>query len=147
MKIGLVFFVILASILNTVQSGSNAALNKAFERPFWAAICISAIGLTTVLAVALVSGQRWPSGEVFSRTPWWAWIGGVFGAVYVLSIVLAADKLGAAVFTSLTVTVAVITSLVMDHFGLMGFQQHPAGVARIGGGILMIAGLALIARF
>ncbi len=97
--------------------------------------------------MALVSGQRLPSADDIALVPWWAWIGGVMGATYILSMVLAADQLGAAVFMGVTVTMAVITSLVMDHFGLMGFEQHPAGVGRIVGGLLMVVGLALIAKF
>ena len=46
-----------------------------------------------------------------------------------------------------TVTVAIVTSLVMDHFGLLGFEIHKAGLARIAGGILMVAGIGLIAAF
>jgi transporter family-2 protein len=36
---------------------------------------------------------------------------------------------------------------VLDHFGLIGFELHPAGVARILGCLLMVAGLVLIWRF
>ena len=46
-----------------------------------------------------------------------------------------------------TVTAAVITSLIMDHFGLLGFEVKPAGMGRIAGGALMVAGLGLIAKF
>jgi transporter family-2 protein len=147
MKIGLILFVALAGILNTLQSGSNATLNKTLERPVWAIVCVFAVALATALLFALVSGQRLPSREQMALVPWWAWPGGVLGAVYILSMMLAADKLGAAVFMSLTVTMAVITSLIMDHFGLMGFQRHTAGWGRIAGGALMAAGLALIAKF
>ena len=40
-----------------------------------------------------------------------------------------------------------LRKLLLDHFGLMGFSVHPAGWGRITGGLLMIAGVALIARF
>lgn len=57
------------------------------------------------------------------------------------------QKIGAAPFIGLTVTAAVITSLVMDHFGLLGFKVHAASVGRVVGACLMLAGLALVARF
>ena len=58
-----------------------------------------------------------------------------------------AEHLGSAVFMATTVTAAVVMSLLLDHFGLVGFKQHAAGVGRIAGAILMFAGLALIARY
>lgn len=147
MKIGLLVFVALAGILNTVQSGLNTTLNKTVDRPLWSVVCVFSVALATALAIALVSGQRPPSGADLARLPWWAWTGGMLGAVYIVSMVLAADKLGAAVFMCVTVTMAVLTSLAMDHFALLGFDRHPAGPARIAGGLLMVAGLLLIARY
>ena len=136
--------VVATGILNTIQSGSNATLNKTLDRPLWSIVIIFSVALTTSLVMALVTGQRLPSADDVALVPWWAWVGGVMGATYILSMVLAADQLGAAVFMGVTVTLAVITSLVMDHFGLMGFEQHQAGVGRIVGGLLMVVGLALI---
>ena len=143
----LVPLVIAAGILNTIQSGSNATLNKTLHQPVWAVVVVFAVALTTSIAAAVISGQRLPSAAEIVEAPWWAWIGGIFGACYILSMMLAADRLGAAVFMGVTVTTAVVTSLVMDHFGLLGFEVHRAGIGRIAGGVLMVAGLALIARF
>ncbi len=147
MNAALILLVVIAGILNTVQSGSNATLHKTLDRPVWCVVAVFAVALATSLIAALAKGEPFPSTASLARAPWWAWIGGVFGALYILSMMLAADKLGAAVFMGITVTLAVVTSLVMDHFGLMGFDVHKAGVARILGGALMIGGLALIAKF
>jgi bacterial/archaeal transporter family-2 protein len=48
--------------------------------------------------------------------------------------------MGSAVFTGITVTAAVVTAIVFDHFALMGFKHHPAWVLRVAGATL-IAGL------
>jgi bacterial/archaeal transporter family-2 protein len=45
------------------------------------------------------------------------------------------------------VTAAVVTSIVFDHFALMGFKHHPVLVLRIAGAALMVAGLWLVATF
>ena len=146
----LVAFMIVAALLNTVQAGANTTLNKALAAPVWAAFAVGCGTFVTTLAVAvgttLVTGQR-PTAAAFGSVPWWGWIGGALGAIYVLANVLVADKVGAAVFIGVTVTVAIITSLAMDHFGLLGFEVHKAGIARIMGGALMIAGIGLIAKF
>jgi transporter family-2 protein len=40
----------------------------------------------------------------------------------------------------------VTPSVVLDHFGVFGLPRHPAGIARVLGGALLIAGVALMRR-
>jgi transporter family-2 protein len=79
-------------------------------------------------------------------TPWWGWLGGVLGAVYAVATVLLARELGAAPLTALIVTGQLVCSVVLDHFGWVGFTEHAAGLGRIVGCVLMVAGFVLIAR-
>lgn len=52
--------------------------------------------------------------------------------------------MGAASFTGLTVTASVVFSVLLDHYGLIGFEQHAAGWGRIVGAALMCAGVLLV---
>ena len=137
---------VLGGSLNTVQSGANAALQKAIGQPLATALIVSAVNAAVYLALIPVLGIAWP-GARFAQVPWWAWFGGALGAVYVLSVIYFAEKLGAATFTGLSVAAALITSVILDHFGWVGFQQHTAGLWRILGCALMVGGLGLIAVF
>jgi transporter family-2 protein len=38
-------------------------------------------------------------------------------------------------------------SVIFDHFGWLGFTEHPAGIARVLGCVLMVIGIALISIF
>lgn len=141
-------FALLAGALNSVQAGANASLNKSLEQPFSAALIITLVSLSTILVTGGVSGQlAWPGSAKLTSLPWWAWIGGLLGATYVMSQLLVAQKVGAAIYVALTVTASVLASLVLDHFGWLGFEQHAAGLGRLLGGALMVAGVALIAMF
>jgi Putative inner membrane exporter, YdcZ len=80
-------------------------------------------------------------------TPWWGWLGGALGAVYAVTMVLLARELGAATLTALAVTGQLVCSVMLDHFGWVGFNEHAAGIGRIVGCLLMVAGFFLIARF
>ena len=139
-------FAVLGGCLNTVQSGANAALQKAIGQPLATALIVSAVNAVVYLALIPVLGIAWP-GARFAQVPWWAWFGGALGAAYVLSVIYFAEKLGAATFTGLSVTAALITSVILDHFGWVGFQQHTAGLWRVLGCALMVGGLGLIAVF
>ena len=142
----LLAFAAATGVLNTIQAGSNTTLGKTTGTPVWSTAIVFAVALCTTIAVGLVSGQRVAPGTL-SQLPWWAWIGGCFGALYVLCMMIVANKVGAAVFMALTVTAAIVTSMAMDHFGLMGFEPHPAGLGRIAGALAIIVGVGLIAAF
>ena len=136
----------LGGVLNTVQSGSNATLAKSMGQPMLAAIIVSIANLALYLAVSPFVGLGMPKDNLGS-IPWWAWLGGLFGATYVLASIFFAEKLGAAIFIGLTVTAGVMTSVLMDHFGLVGFKQHTLGVGRLVGCAFMLGGLALVCAF
>ncbi len=142
---GLISF--LGGVLNTVQSGSNATLAKTLDQPILAALIVTAVNGIVYLAVAPFIGLHLPKDGAFAVVPWWAWLGGTFGAIYVLSSIFFAQKLGGGVFIGLTVTAGVVTSVLMDHYGLVGFKQHTASWPRLVGAALMIGGLALVSLF
>jgi transporter family-2 protein len=147
MPIVIALAVIAAGILNTVQSGSNATLNKTLGQPILAALIVAGANVVVYLAAAPFLGFNWPGSQRLAGVPWWSWLGGAMGAVYVLASVLFAERLGAAVFTGITVTAGIITSVVLDHYGWVGFAQHTADAWRILGCLLMIVGLILVCTF
>ncbi len=137
---------LLAGIANPFQSGLNAELNKQLGKPIWAALFIYISALAALLLFQAFARQPFPTDKIAS-VPWWAWLGGL---VSILSTVIAltlAQRMGSGIFTGATLTASVITSVLLDHFGLIGFKQHTAGPGRITGCALLIAGLWLIARF
>ena len=140
-------FPIAVGALNTVQTGSNAALRRGLDQPLVAAFVVTAGALATYLALIPILGLQWPSAERVAQVPWWGWIGGVFGASYVLCTIFVAEKVGAAAFMGLTVTAGLVTSVLLDHYGWLGFDEHPAGFGRLAGAVLMMGGLALICFF
>ena len=142
---GLISF--LGGVLNTVQSGSNATLAKTLGQPILAALIVTVVNGVVYLLIAPFVGLHLPKGDAFAAVPWWAWCGGAFGGVYVLSSIFFAQKLGGGIFIGLTVTAGVVTSVVMDHYGLTGFKQHTASWPRIAGAALMVGGLALVSLF
>ncbi len=142
-----ILFVLLAGALTTVEAGANAQLTKSLREFWWPAAVFGALAFAVLVLLALVVRAPLPDRTTLLAIPWWAWTGGLFGALYALSMVTMPDKLGSALFTTLTVTAAVLASLLLDHMGWVGFKQHPAGLGRIVGAVLMVAGLGCIAAF
>jgi bacterial/archaeal transporter family-2 protein len=137
----------LVGALITVQTGSNARLKEAFGATLPAVIVSSSVGVILLVAVAVGARTPWPSPPSIAGAPWWGWLGGVLGAVYAVGTVLLARELGAASLTAVVVTGQLICSIILDHFGWVGFTEHAAGIGRIVGCLLMVVGFFLIARF
>lgn len=137
---------IFAGVLNPFLGGMNATLAKSVNPAIWVVVFTFAIAFCTSLVFALLTRQSLPDFGRLSSAPWWSCLGGLFAASYVLSMTLVADKLGASIFTGITVTVAMIVSIVLDHHGFVGFEQHRLSFMRATGGTIMIGGLVLILR-
>jgi bacterial/archaeal transporter family-2 protein len=140
-------FAFIAGTLITCQVGSNSQLKKSLGQPLPALIVNYVLGIAAVLLYTLARQVAFPSTAKAFQTPWWGWLGGIFGAVYGLTAIVLASQLGAATLTALIVTGQLICSVVLDHFGWLSFDVHPASWARIAGCALMVGGLILIAKF
>ena len=80
------------------------------------------------------------------RAPWWALVGGLFGAVYVSVALVAVRTLGASGLTAVVITGQLAISVVIDRFGLLGVAKQHIGVTRIIGLVLLVAGCVLVVR-
>ncbi|WP_342148020.1 DMT family transporter [Methylorubrum sp. SB2] len=138
--------VLIAGIANAIQPGQTTQLAKSLGEPFTAGLISMFVGSAGMLAIGLVSGHlTWPSLQQAGQAPWWAWIGGLVGVGLLIAQLFVAQRVGAAPFLGLLVTAGVVTSIALDHFGLVGFDVHAAGPMRLVGGALMIAGVTFVA--
>ncbi|WP_336946034.1 DMT family transporter [Asaia sp. HN010] len=140
-------FILIAGVLQAVGAVMNGALNKSLVNP-WLATSVSFL-LVLFLAIALFAcmPRPLPTTNDITQMPWWAPLGGITGAVAVFAGLLLIQKLGAGPVNGLTITANLITSLLIDHFGLLRMEVHSLNPYRIAGAVLMIAGVTLIARF
>ena len=130
----------------TVQAGINAQLRDYVGHPAFAALANFAVGSTGLLAVILLLRLPWPSLKMLGTAPAWAWMGGALGAIYVASAVLIAPKLGAATMFALIIAGQVLLSLLLDHYGWIGFKRHPINIWRGAGALVLVAGVVLVVR-
>jgi transporter family-2 protein len=141
-------FALLAGIATAIEPGQNAGLAKSLARPLLAGVVSLVVSILSIGAAMLVTGQYGvPGMDRLAQVPWWAWLGGLMSAGLTMAQLYISKRIGAATFLGLIVTAGVVTSILLDHFGLVGFKVHEAGLWRILGGALMIGGVALVARF
>lgn len=136
-----------AGAANPAQAAANAELKKSLNQTLVATIAVYVTGLLGMIIIQLLARQPWPAFSKFSTAPWWALTGGLLSIGATLAGAAFAQRMGSGVFTGLSLTAAVATSMVLDNFGWMGFKEHPASWPRLLGALLMIIGLWLTARF
>lgn len=142
-----VLLAVAAGAVLPLQVGVNSTLRQGVGSPIVAALISFAVGTACLLAYALTSRAAWPSAQMLARLPVWAWIGGALGAYYVATAILVAPKLGAANLVCLTITAQLFASLLLDHYGLIGFAQHGINTARVAGALLLIVGTVMIVKY
>lgn len=129
-----------------VQASVNARLRAELASPNWAALASYAGGTLVMALVLLATRESWLSAAVVQRVPWWAWTGGLWGAIYVVIVIVLLPRLGTAPTVALFVLGQMVASLAFDRIGLFGVPKHPIDAARVLGTALLVAGVVLIRR-
>jgi transporter family-2 protein len=76
--------------------------------------------------------------------PWWIWFGGMLGAFFVTATIILVPKLGATAMVALILSGQMFASLLLDHFGVLGYPIHPISLGRIAGVLMLCGGVWLI---
>ena len=144
----LLFLLALAAgAANPFQSGANAQLNKQLQQPVLAGVFVYATGFAVLLIVQLLQHQALPATSRLAMVNWWAWLGGLISIISTMVGLTIAQRMGSGLFTGCSLTASLITSVVLDQFGLVGFRQHTASPGRLVGCCFLAAGIWLVARF
>jgi bacterial/archaeal transporter family-2 protein len=127
-----------------IQQAVNADLRRTLDSSAWAGFVSYAGGALCMLALAFGLRSPLPSLSAWSSVHWFAWTGGLFGAIYIAISILLVRSMGAAAFVALIVTGQMISALLVDHYGLFGMPQSGLDVQRLIGAALLIGGVVLV---
>lgn len=137
--------VLLSGSLLSVQAPLNAALSRAIGGPVNAALVSFVVGTLALAGVATVLRAE-PNMAAVRALPWWAWCGGLCGAVFVSGAAYAAPKLGVATLLTLGVASQLMMAVVLDHYGAFGMARQALSLGRVAGIALVIVGAVLVRR-
>ena len=140
-------FAFAAGVVLPFQAGVNAQLADWLHSPVRAAFVSFLVGTLVLIVAAALVFKPLPSWSRMGDAPWWVWIGGALGAFYVAGAIVSAPKLGAATLIALVVAGQASASLVVDHFGWVGFEPKHVSAGRLVGMALVGAGVALVRFF
>ena len=138
--------VVLGGAATALQAPTNARMMGAVGSPVNAAFVSFAVG-TAALGVLAVVLQVRPDIAASRALPWYAWVGGLYGAIFVVAAAWGVPRLGVATTIILMVAGQLLLSVVLDHFGAMGMPKQPISLGRVAGIGLVIAGVLMVRKF
>ncbi|MGR3490637.1 MAG: DMT family transporter [Shimia sp.] len=124
-----------------IQAPINARLASHVGDPVAAAAISFLVGFMVLAAVTLARGAV--PGVSALDAPWWAWVGGALGAIYVWAAVWSVGTLGVVTLVAALIFGQLSAALVLDAIGAFGMQVREISWTRIGAVILVAAGLVL----
>jgi len=133
--------------LIALQPGINAGLARVLPSPFQASLISFTTGTLALLAICATRGLSYPRPSALAGLPWWQVVGGgCIGALYVTLALSVAPRLGATLFLAAVLAGQMASSILVDQRGWLGFPREAAGLPKLAGAVLVLAGVLLIAR-
>lgn len=139
-------FIVLGGALQTCGAAMNGQLNKFLVNPYLASAVSFCVITFFFIVLFFALPHPLPTLTDLKSLPWWAVFGGLVGAVQVFAGLTLVNRVGAGTFMAVTVSAALVASLVIDHFGLLRMDVHAVTPLRALGGLLLIAGAALVTK-
>lgn len=130
--------------LIALQAPINSTLGRS-TGSLAAALVSFGVGTLALALIVALSGQAGGLGGVTEVGPVYL-LGGLLGAVYVTSALIAVKAVGAGGVAAGTITGQLIAALLVDRAGAFGLEQTPITPGRVLGAILLLAGTLLIIR-
>lgn len=139
---------IATGMLSAMQTAINGHLGSVLHSPEQAAFVSFLVGTLVLWLIVAVHDRGIHIASAFSRTnPWWIWIGGIIGAIFVLGNAFLVPKIG----TGLTVVIVLFgmisAGLIIDSFGWLGAKRIPPRAMQLIGIVTLIIGVVMIKLF
>jgi bacterial/archaeal transporter family-2 protein len=140
------FLTLAAGVSVLVQQALNANLRAELNSAAWSGFTSYFLGVVFMVCLAAVLRDPVPTANTIGRVPWWAWSGGIFGAIFIALSIVTIPKLGGAAYIAILVTGQMIAALAFDHFGWLGIPERQIDLSRLLGVALLVGGVVLIRR-
>lgn len=133
-------------LLPVAQAGINASLSNKLGGPLRAGMTNFIVGGVVLVAAVVLFNLRGRT-EPLADVPWWNWLGGLMGALFVMTGIIVAPRIGATLLFALLICGQVVASVVIDWQGWFGYAARPVHVGRLVGVALVIAGVAMVSAY
>ena len=136
---------LVGGALIAAQAPINARLRSILTSPVGSAFVSFVVG-TVLLFIALSVVGDVPRLGNLGGGPWWAYLGGACGAVFVFATLVASPRVGVTATFVAVICGQVILAALIDRFGWLGVKATPVSTERLVAIGLLAVSVVLLAR-
>lgn len=129
-----------------IQVAVNGQLTNVLGSAIHAGFISFVVGTIALLILLVITRPSLritiPTGQ--TQNPWWMWLGGALGAMYVTGVAFLAPLIGSAATVIVIQTGIIAGSLAVDHFGLLSAPKKPVQPLQVIGLVVMVAGVIIM---
>ncbi|WP_375403005.1 DMT family transporter [uncultured Sphingomonas sp.] len=125
-------------LIGVLNSGMARALGNPFAAT--AALFLTALLAASALTLAIHGA---PAVGSIATAPARSYLAGLLIGFYALSATVIIPRFGAGNFIAFILFAQLVTSALLDHFGLLGLPKRPIDAYRLVGMVLLIVGLII----
>ena len=141
-KSGKLFWQILALLSGfclAIQPAVNGHLGIGISSGIQAALISFLIGTILLIAINVILKQMTSVKMAFQKkAPWWFYMGGFLGALYVFFALVITPEIGTGAFVIFVLIGQMIVSLLIDNYGLLRSRVRKVSMIQIIGLIVML---------
>jgi len=134
----------VVGLVIAAQPAWNAEVARHAGHPLSAASLSLVTSMVLVVPVALVLAPRSPA--FLAELPWWAFLGGVAGALFVLGGLMVAPAVGVVAYVGCLLLGQIVGAALIDQFGAFNVAVRPISTERALAILLLIGGVILYLR-
>lgn len=131
--------------LIAIQPGLNSDVARRVGNPFIAAFLSISVSFLLAFGYVLATRQTVSLSAVLSL-PWYLWLAGSIGAIFVAGTLWLAPVLGASALFAAIIAGQMIMALIIDWFGFGGYQSQGFDPLRLLAVALVLAGVLIFQR-
>ena len=147
MKYFLMLITFCVGTIIPIQAILNARLGRQTGGALMGALLSFLTGsICLIILNFIVNGQAILNLRQSAGGPWYIWLGGFIGAIFVGYITWINQQQGVALTFALVVSGQIFISLLIDHYGLFGSAIRTITLEKFIGAVFIIAGIILIKK-
>ena len=128
-----------------VQTAVNTRLRADVRDPVVTALYSFLVGTGVLVPVAwLLTGRPLPELSLLVDAPLWLFLGGPFGVAFIVGNILLFPQIGSVHTVIMPIVGQVLMGLLIDHFGLFGYDVLPVSPLRVLGALIVLVSTTIV---
>ncbi|WP_114166617.1 DMT family transporter [Exiguobacterium sp. TNDT2] len=134
---------IATGMMSATQTAINGYVGTVLESALKGALVSFVVGIVLLLFILILirPSVEWRG---LRGQPWWIWLGGIIGALFIGGNVLIVPMVGTGIAVVIVIVGLLCGSLLIDRFGWFGAAKNPVTGIQLVSLLVMVIGIMLI---